>query len=291
MIRPVHFAFNVQTADSNHFQQQDAEQKSVQAMALAEFDHFVGVLQENEIHVTVVEDTPLPHTPDSIFPNNWISFHENGQVFLYPMQAENRRQERRTDIIRQLSPDADIIDLSAYEQENRFLEGTGSLVLDREHQLAFACLSPRTDAGLVEIFSSKSGYRAVLFDAVDAAGKPIYHTNVLMSIGDAYAVICLDAIRNDLEKEAVRATLEAVGKTVIPISFGQMEHFAGNMLQLENDRGEKLLVLSEAAFSSLLPEQISVLEKQNRLIPVPIPVIEKNGGGSVRCMLAEVFVS
>ncbi|MBE7176002.1 MAG: amidinotransferase [Mucilaginibacter polytrichastri] len=289
MIRPVRFGYNTQTAGSNRFQHHENTGENVQEIAVREFDRFVDVLQENGVYVTVVEDKPEPHTPDSLFPNNWISFHENGQVFLYPMQAENRRAERRNDIIAKLAPSASVTDLSRYENENRFLEGTGSMVLDRANAMAYACLSPRTDPGLVDLFCRESGFKAILFDAVDADGVPIYHTNVLMGIGGQFAVICLDAIPNHLEKEAVKTALESTGKDIIPISFTQMNAFAGNILQVESNTGEHLLILSQTAFDSLDVHQIQRLGKYSRLLPVSIPVIETIGGGSVRCMLAEIF--
>lgn len=288
MIRPVSFDFNEQTAASNSFQNK-TESKNSQQNALLEFDAFVDVLRGNGVQVTVLEDTPEPHTPDSIFPNNWVSFHENNRVFLYPMQAINRRQERRTDVIEQLAPQAEITDLSSHELQNRFLEGTGSMVLDRKNKLAYACLSPRTDAGLVNEFCLKAGYRSIVFDAVDESGKPIYHTNVLMCIGDGFAVICLDAIPNELEKEAVKEALTSTGHELISIDYNQMNRFAGNMLQLKNTYGDSLLILSSEALGSLHPAQIERLSTYAKLVSSPIPTIETLGGGSVRCMMAEVF--
>jgi hypothetical protein len=206
MIRPVNFGFNAQTAESNAFQVQQADQQAVQQKAIQEFDDFVSVLRENGVNVTVIEDTPEPHTPDSIFPNNWVSFHDTGEIFLYPMQAENRRLERREDIIRQLEENFKanhLIDLSSFEAGNQFLEGTGSMVLDRDNKIAYACLSPRTDAEVLKAFCDYTGYKAVTFDAFDQNHKAIYHTNVLMCIGSRFAVICLDSITNPAEKEAV----------------------------------------------------------------------------------------
>lgn len=288
MIRPVLFGFNEQTAVSNSFQNK-TDDKNSQQNALKEFDAFVGILRSNGLQVTVIEDTIEPHTPDSIFPNNWVSFHENGQVFLYPMQALNRRKERRADIVQQLAPAAEMTDLSSHEMQNRFLEGTGSLVLDRQNKLAYACLSPRTDAGLVDEFCFKSGYRALVFHAVDENEKAIYHTNVLMCIGEGFAVICLDAISDRLEKEAVKEALRSTGHEIVPISYEQMNCFAGNMLQLKNEDEEKLLILSAEALGSLSSEQVKTLSQYARFVSSPIPTVEKLGGGSVRCMMAEVF--
>jgi hypothetical protein len=205
MIRPVNFGFNAQTADSNAFQIQQADQQAVQQKAIQEFDDFVSVLRENGVNVTVIEDTPEPHTPDSIFPNNWVSFHDTGEIFLYPMQAENRRLERREDIIRQLEENFKanhLIDLSSFEAKNQFLEGTGSMVLDRDNKIAYACLSPRTDAEVLKAFCDYTGYKAVTFDAFDQNHKAIYHTNVLMCIGSQFAVICLDSIHQSKRKRS-----------------------------------------------------------------------------------------
>lgn len=293
MIRPVNFGFNAQTAESNAFQVMDADQQAVQAKALQEFDGFVKVLRDNGVNVTVVEDTPEPHTPDSIFPNNWVSFHDNGDIFLYPMQAENRRLERREDIIRQLEDSFKanhVIDLSRFEAKNQFLEGTGSMVLDRDHKVAYACLSPRTHAEVLKAFCDYTGYRAVTFDAFDQNHKAIYHTNVLMAIGTLFAVICLDSIPNEQEKQAVLATLVESGKQIIDITFDQMNHFAGNMLEVKNNAGETLVVMSQTAYQSLSEEQRETLSGFGKLVYADINTIETNGGGSARCMMAEVHL-
>lgn len=291
MIRPVSFAYNEQTAESNAFQNSDTNQQEVQAKALAEFDAFVNVLRDNGVDVTVIEDTPEPHTPDSIFPNNWVSFHENGDVFLYPMQAENRRLERREDIIRKLEERfkvGHIIDLSRFEKQRQFLEGTGSMVLDRVNKIAYACISPRTDEKVLDTFCEHAGYKSVLFNAVDENGKAIYHTNVLMAVADKYVVICLEAIADDDEMEAVIDTIAASEKEIIAISFEQMNQFAGNMLEVYNEKGESLIIMSQAAWDSLDSEQKEVLSSFSKPIYADISTIEKNGGGSVRCMMAEV---
>ncbi|WP_238395265.1 citrulline utilization hydrolase CtlX [Mucilaginibacter sp. 14171R-50] len=293
MIRPVAFGFNAQTAQSNAFQKQDADQQAVQQKAQQEFDDFVKVLRDNDVNVTVINDTAEPHTPDSIFPNNWISFHDTGDIFLYPMQAENRRLERREDIIRQLEGNFKanhVIDLSRHEAKNQFLEGTGSMVLDRENKIAYACLSPRTNAEVLKAFCDYTGYKAVTFDAVDQNGKAIYHTNVLMAIGSGFAVICLDSIANAQEKDAVISSLKSTGKEVIDITFDQMNHFAGNMLEVKNKNGDVLVVMSQAAFQSLTAQQKTTLEKYGKLVYADISTIETNGGGSARCMMAEVHL-
>jgi len=292
MIRPVDFKFNEQTAANNKFQQASA-QDDVQAQALKEFDDFVSLLRDNGINVTVIDDTLDPETPDSIFPNNWVSFHENAQVFLYPMFSENRRHERRGDIIKTLEQDfniSSITDLSSYENSDIFLEGTGSMVLDRENKTAYACLSVRTDAKVLEDFCARAGYQAVSFQAFDADGFPIYHTNVMMCVGSGFAVLCLDSIADDQEKEIVADQLRNSGHEIIEISYDQMNHFAGNMLQLKNNSGDLLLIMSEQAYLALNASQIERLEKYSRILYSPLYTIEKNGGGSARCMLAEIHL-
>ncbi|MDT3401407.1 citrulline utilization hydrolase CtlX [Mucilaginibacter terrae] len=293
MIRPASFGFNEQTAESNAFQQKDAGLLQVQQKALQEFDDFVEILRAKGVDVTVVNDTAEPHKPDAIFPNNWVSFHDNGDVFMYPMQAPNRRIERNEDIVRQLEDKFKvnhIIDLSRFEQENKFLEGTGSMVLDRENTLAYACLSPRTNAEILLAFCHQVGYTPVAFNAYDADGIAIYHTNVMMCVGSHFAVICLDSISNDDEKEAVIFSLEKTGKEILNISYEQMNRFAGNMLEVQNTEGESLLVMSQSAHQSLTNEQISALEKYTEILSADITTIETIGGGSARCMLAEIHL-
>jgi hypothetical protein len=294
MIRPVAFGFNMQTAESNAFQNRDDDQQVVQQHAVTEFDDFVKVLRDNGVNVTVVNDTAEPHTPDSIFPNNWISFHENGDIILYPMQAENRRLERREDVIRQLEEQFSanhIIDLSRFEAKNQFLEGTGSMVLDRVNKIVYACISPRTDAEVLKAFCDYTGYKAITFNACDQNGLAIYHTNVLMAVGSHFAVICLESITDTEEREAVTASLKSTQKDIIDITFEQMNHFAGNMLEVKNNNGETLVVMSQAAFNSLTVNQKTALEQYGRLIYADIATIETNGGGSARCMMAEVHLA
>ncbi|QKJ33168.1 amidinotransferase [Mucilaginibacter mali] len=291
MIRPVSFGFNPQTAGSNAFQKADAEQQQVQDKALQEFDNFVSILRANGVNVIVIDDTAEPHTPDSIFPNNWVSFHSTGDILLYPMQAENRRLERREDIITQLEDQfavRHVIDLSRYEQQHKFLEGTGSMVLDRENQLAYACLSPRTDKDVLDDFCRQTGYSPVLFHAFDQHGQAIYHTNVLMCMAERFVVICLDSITDPKERETVVASFYSTQKNIFDISFEQMNQFAGNMLEVFNAEGESLLVMSGSAYRSLSPQQVHTLQQFSRLVYADIPTIERNGGGSARCMMAEV---
>ncbi|MCC8426259.1 citrulline utilization hydrolase CtlX [Mucilaginibacter sp. UR6-11] len=293
MIRPVAFGFNEQTAGSNAFQIRDTDQQQVQTKAAAEFDGLVNILKDNKVNVIVIDDTAQPHTPDAIFPNNWVSFHDNGDVFLYPMQAENRRLERREDIITQLEDNfrlRHVTDLSHFEQENRFLEGTGSMVLDRESKIAYACLSPRTNEKVLAAFCGQSGYTMLTFHAVDENGLAIYHTNVMMAMGSNFAVICLDSIQNSAEKELVIKSLKSTGKEIISISFDQMSHFAGNMLEVKNTRGDTLIVMSLSAYQSLTYQQKAVLSAFGKLVYADIGTIETNGGGSARCMIAEVHL-
>lgn len=292
MIRPVSFAFNEQTAVNNAFQVAGKE-KNIQEKALAEFDEFVAKLRAKGIDVTVVNDTPEPHTPDSIFPNNWISFHDNGSVVLYPMYAVNRRLERKPGVIEEIKKKFTVrrtIDYSNFEEQEKFLEGTGSIVLDRDKNIAYACLSPRTDKGLFKQYCEEMGFHPVLFTATDQKGGQIYHTNVMMCVADIYVVICLDSIADEQEREHVVNTIKNSGKELIDITPAQMNHFAGNMLQVNNVDGKKFLVMSTQAFESLSPQQISRLASYNEIIHSSLNTIESNGGGSARCMMAEVHL-
>lgn len=293
MIRPVSFAFNEQTAVNNAFQVAGKE-KNIQEKALAEFDGFVAKLRAKGIDVTVLNDTPEPHTPDSIFPNNWISFHDNGSVVLYPMYAVNRRLERKPAVIEEIKKKFTVrrtIDYSKFEEQEKFLEGTGSIVLDRDKNIAYACLSPRTDKELFGQYCEEMGFHPVLFTATDQKGGQIYHTNVMMCVADKYVVICLDSIADEQEREHVVNTIKNSGKELIDITPGQMNHFAGNMLQVNNGDGKKFLVMSTQAFESLSPQQISRLTSYNEIIHSSLNTIESNGGGSARCMMAEVHLN
>jgi hypothetical protein len=292
MIRPVHFGYNAETAVNNKFQVAGNDE-SAQAKALEEFDVFVEKLRGNSIDVTVINDTPEPHTPDSIFPNNWISFHDNGSIVLYPMYAVNRRAERKQHVLDAIGDKFNIlskIDLTGYEQSNVFLEGTGSMVLDRDHKIAYACISQRTDVKALGDWCTQFGYTSCSFTATDANGDAIYHTNVMMCVADKYVVICLDSIADNSECETVINTITKTGKEIITISPEQMNRFAGNMLQLQNAKGEKILVMSQQAYDALSYQQISRLEKYNRILSADLDSIEINGGGSARCMIAEVFL-
>jgi hypothetical protein len=292
MIRPVNFSFNEETAVNNAFQK-SSQDEDIQQKALEEFNSFIRLLKENGVDVTVVEDKPEPYTPDSIFPNNWVSFHEDGTVCLYPMFAKNRRLERKPEIIQLIAEKFQVgktVDLSAYESNHVFLEGTGSMVLDREHKIAYACLSPRTDKKLLSIFCDMQGYKPISFNARDGHGQAIYHTNVMMCVADQFVVICLDSIASRDERNLVVSTVKDSEKEIIEISLEQMDHFAGNMLQVANSKGEKLIVMSTQAYSSLSTKQIRKLESYGRIIHSSLDIIEGNGGGSARCMLAEIHL-
>jgi hypothetical protein len=292
MIKPVRFGYNDETAVNNAFQVRTQDGR-VQEKALHEFNHFVSVLQANGIDVTVVGDTNEPHTPDSIFPNNWVSFHRDGSVLLYPMYAPNRRAERKPhvlEVIRQKFSVTREIDLSRFENEGLFLEGTGSMVLDRDHHIAYACVSPRTSEEVLEAFCHEMEYEPVLFEAADGNGRAIYHTNVLMCVADRYVVICLESITSPEQQQKVADRILQSNKKLIAITLDQMAHFAGNMLQVENNKGEKILVMSTQAYESLSYEQAGELNQFNRILHAPLDTIESNGGGSARCMMAEVHL-
>ncbi|RYY62730.1 MAG: amidinotransferase [Chitinophagaceae bacterium] len=292
MIRPVNFGYNAETAVNNAFQV-NAGDPATQSKALEEFDHFVELLRHNGITVDVVNDTPEPFTPDSIFPNNWISFHGPDQVVLYPMFADNRRAERKQtvlDALRAKYEFATPVDLTPLENENEFLEGTGSMVLDRDAKICYACLSPRTSEEALDEFCRKMDYIPIVFEAVDQQGTEIYHTNVLMCVAAEYVVICLDSIRDPEERLLVSDAITGSGKELIEISPAQMKRFAGNMLQLVSNTGEKLLVMSDQAYASLGGKQLEKLRSYNRILHASLNTIETNGGGSARCMMAENFL-
>jgi hypothetical protein len=293
MIRPVRFGFNAQTAVNNAFQVADANQQEVEKKAIAEFDGFVEKLRNADVDVTVVEDTPEPHTPDSLFPNNWISFHSNGTIVLYPMFAENRRLERKPTVLAAIKNKFLIQqteDMSVYENKQLYLEGTGSMVLDRDNRLAYACLSPRTNRQVLEDFCTRMNYTPVVFNSMDEKNQPIYHTNVMMCVADRYVVICLESIPDEKEKNNVIEKIKGSGKSIISIRLSQMNHFAGNMLQIENSSGEKILVMSSQAYESLSPDQINELSGFNTILHSSLHTIESNGGGSARCMMAEIHL-
>jgi hypothetical protein len=322
MVRPARFGFNPQTAESNVFQQEpdaprdtaarpaDSAARSsvrradapaghampadVAAAVLREFDGVVAALSAAGVEVVVADDTARPEKPDAIFPNNWVSFHGDGSIVLYPMLAPNRREERRPELVARVLASRPYrhtrtVDLSAHEAQDRFLEGTGSLVLDRSARIAYACLSPRTDGGLLEQFAATLGFDALPFTACDALGRPIYHTNVMMALGTRFAVVCTAAIEDAAERARVLAALERAGHEIVAISREQMAQFAANVLELDTPGGKRLAV-SGAAWNAFLPSQRARLAAHAEPLVVDIATIERLGGGGVRCMLAEIHL-
>ncbi len=296
MIRPARFQSNPQTAASNAFQTDpDASPAEQQRSALTEFECLVSALRGAGIDVLVFDDTLEPHTPDSVFPNNWVSFHADGTVVLYPMEAENRRGERRLDVIERLDAEfgfqvREIVDLSHHEDEGHFLEGTGSMVLDRVNRVAYACLSSRTHLDVLGDFAQRMDYDVVAFDAVDRDGVPVYHTNVLMAIGEQLAVICDAAIAREDQRAAVLERLESTGHDLVSLDFDQLESFAGNMLELRAADGVRVMAMSQRAWDALRTEQRAKIEANGRVVAAAIDDIEDSAGGSVRCMLAEIHL-
>lgn len=288
MIRPLHFGFNEQTAASNSFQK-NVLQEGLLKKVQQEFDEVVKLLKQNEIEVFVFEDRADVITPDSIFPNNWISI-QNKTITLYPMLADNRKAERRNDVIDFFKKEnINVFDLTTFENENKFLEGTGSLVLDHLNKIAYAALSPRTNLQVLNQWCSELNYKPITFTALDELQKPIYHTNVMLSIGTGYTVLASDTIANENERKTVESSLTSTHHELINITNEQINNFAGNMLELENKSGKKFVVMSETAYKILSLAQIEKINKYAAPIVCSIPLIEATGGGSIRCMIAEVF--
>lgn len=295
MIRPANFGFNPETAGSNAFQSEDrsSSSASIKETARQEFDSFVTALRSKGVDIIVVEDTGNPVKPDAVFPNNWVTFHENGMVVTFPMLSAARRLERREDIILSLSNKFAVkqhIHLEAYEKEGKILEGTGSMIIDRPNGLVYACASPRTNPELLAEYSRILGYKPVVFKSVDGEGMDIYHTNVMMALGESFVVICRNSIPSEQEWSHINDHFKRTQKEIIEISLPQMMSFAGNMLQVRGANDETILVMSTQAYESLDSKQIEKLEKHTKILHHPIPTIEKHGGGSVRCMMAEVFL-
>lgn len=294
LVAPASFGFNTDTAKSNAFQNTLLESAStIQQKALEEFNGFVNRLRESGIVVHAFEDTAVPVKPDALFPNNWISLHADGKAILYPMCAPNRRHESRTTILRSLQEKYaihEIIDLRPYEEEGLFLEGTGSVIFDHEHQLAYACLSERTNKQVLTELCDLLGYTPIVFNATDQNGLPIYHTNVMLCVGTEFVIVCLESITDPTEKAMVIETIMKTDKTLVDISFEQLNNFAGNMLELKDDLGNAIIVLSASANNSLTTNQRAMLNASGKLLPVNINTIETVGGGSARCMIAEVFL-
>ena len=293
LVRPAAFGFNEEAARSNVFAR-PSEHPEISSRVLAEFDAVADRLTRAGVDVHVMEDSPDPPKPDAIFPNNWVSFHSDGTVVIYPMAAETRRRERNPEGIRDLLARSSfevrrIVDLTVHEQHGRSLEGTGSLILDRPRRRAFASISPRTDPAVIRDFDEKLGYSTLVFDAADAAGRPIYHTNVLMSLGTEFAVLCLDALAEDQRRKLLEE-IEARERTLVAVDFRQLNHFACNIIELRGSRGESVIALSSTALASFRPDQRRVLERFGELADAPIPTIERVGGGSVRCMIADIHL-
>ncbi len=294
MVRPAGFGFNPQTAPTNAFQQYCSTPHNYTGAVLREFTDLATDLDAAGVTVIIADDTATPVKPDAIFPNNWVSFHDDGTVVLYPMLAVNRRWERREQILAQVANQGGFqvsrtVDLSHHENAGHYLEGTGSLVLDRVHRIAYACLSPRTDLGVLGDFAQQLDYEVLAFGAADTAGQAIYHTNVLMAVGTRFAVFCSAAIRDPDQRAAVVSKLQSTGHELLEISLEQMHRFAGNLLELRSPAGP-IVAVSATAFAALSRTQRRILEKYAGIICVGIPTIEHAGGGSVRCMLAEIHL-
>lgn len=296
MVEPIAFGYNSQTAENNYFQIQQKE-TDIQQKALAEFQAFVEKLRSKGINVITVKDTLEPHTPDSIFPNNWVSFHRSGKVVTYPMFAPNRRVERRPEILDTVREAgfaiSEVEDLSGSEDQQKFLEGTGSMIFDHDYRVAYGSVSLRLDEELFRDFCESIGYQPVVFHSFQNVGNQrlaIYHTNVMMCVAQQFVVICLDCIDDEMEREKVQEVIKSTEKEIIEITEEQLQQFAGNMLQVQNTAGKQFLVMSETAYKSLRPDQISRIENYCEIIHADLHTIETNGGGSARCMLAEVFL-
>ena len=298
MVRPVAFALNEQTAVDNFYQKKGTSEQNAQKLALEEFDGFVKNLRAQGVVVEVLEDTLIPHTPDSIFPNNWISMHEDGRIALYPMKAENRRMERRSDIFDELERRGyeigATVDYTSSENEEAFLEGTGSMVLDHDAKIAYLAKSQRADEGLFRTFCVDFDYTPVVFtayqDTPEGIGK-IYHTNVMMCVTDKYVLVCLDTIHDSTERAGVEAAIRNSGKQILEISVAQKGNFAGNMLLVKGTANQLILVMSSSAYSALTAEQIDFIQQYHTILHSDLHTIETLGGGSARCMLAEIYLT
>jgi len=294
MIRPAAFCFNAETAVNNYFQKdKPVDKKVIHQNALKEFDAMVTLLKESGVDVFVIDDTTEPVKPSAVFPNNWLSTSPDGKLFIYPMYAANRRTEKRDDILKLIAEKFEITDVQDWtelEAEGRFLEGTGSMVMDHDNKLIYASISERTNPAALEKFVTANDYSAVVFIAKDKNGNPVYHTNVVMALSEKFCVLCEEAIEEEWELIAVKQLLESTEHEIIPITREQMYSFAGNMLEVKNNSGENILILSQVAFNILTREQKEKLQSYDRLLPIAIPTIEAVEGGSVRCMMAEIFL-
>jgi hypothetical protein len=294
MVRPAAFGFNAETAANNYFQSNpDISKQEIQQRALTEFNLMAETLRSHDINLVIIDDTKVPPKPDAIFPNNWLSTSPDGVLAVFPMYAPNRRAEKREEILQYIAKEflvRDLQDWSEFEVEGRFLEGTGSMVIDHENKMIYACVSERTSLSVLEKYVATNGYQAIVFLATDKNGMPVYHTNVLMALGEGFCVLCEEAIEEEWELIAVRQLLESTNHSIVPITRDQMHSFAGNMLQIKNNNGEKILIMSQTAFDALRKEQRQMLEAYATLLPIAVPTIEKVEGGSVRCMMAEIFL-
>lgn len=295
MIRPASFGYNAETAANNVFQNLPGAEKLplIKEKAIAEFDRFIETLNKKNIEVLVIQDTPSPPKPDAVFPNNWFCTLSDGTIAVFPMYAPNRRIEKNNDLLQMLIEKyevRDVEDWSEYEAESLFLEGTGSMIIDHENKIIYACISPRTNRSVLEKFATAHGFRPFLFHSRDEQGTDVYHTNVIMHVGETYAVICLESIPAGTERIALSQLLISTGHEIIPISFEQVRALAGNMLQVKNKKGKAFTLLSRTAYMSLTKEQKTILQHHTTLLPVDIQTIETIGGGSVRCMMAEIFL-
>jgi hypothetical protein len=296
MVRPASFGFNAETALNNAFQTNDTTLTSEEVTKLAkgEFDRFVRKLRKQGVEVIVARDQAKPIRPDAVFPNNWATYHQNGLIVTYPMFAETRRLERRKAVLNMAIKAGythkETLSLQKWEKKGIFLEGTGSLIFDHVAKLMYACLSPRTQMPLLTKLSKRLGYQLVAFRSVDAKDQEIYHTNVMMALGETFVVICMESVRDQHERALLLGHFSKTGKEVIEISYDQMNRFAGNMLQVQGADGIRLLVMSEQAYKSLTKKQIATIKSHTQILHSPIYTIEKYGGGSARCMMAEVFM-
>ncbi len=295
MVRPSNFGFNEETAQNNAFQTKDESlsQEQISEKARAEFDKFVDILRGQGVNVIVAEDSAMPVKPDAVFPNNWVTMHDDGIMILYPMFAQARRLERDENIIQLIENQFVVktkIHLEQYESVEKYLEGTGSMILDRTNEIVYACLSVRTNLALLDELCDMLHYKRVAFRAVDGKGQDIYHTNVMMALGETFVVICLETISDEAERLNLIKLFELTNKEIIEISLAQMMLFAGNMLQVRNDVGETFLVMSDQAYNSLNTAQINHIQRHTQFIFADIKTIETYGGGSARCMMAEIFL-
>lgn len=293
MVRPAAFGFNPETAESNTFQKQSFNKEEVQESALLEFNQVIATLTDKKISTLVVDDTLSPLTTDAIFPNNWITTHEDGKIILYPMMAPSRRLERRDDIVSLLQNKFKVdrvIDLTEKEIQHHFLEGTGSIIFDHPNRIGYACRSDRTHESTFKDLCRDLNYKGILFDAVDETGFPVYHTNVMMWVGESMVGICLDSVKDEGQQELLLTQFRETNHKIIALSHQQMNSFAGNMFEVMNENGEHFLLMSQTAFESLHEGQVREMEKRLTLLPVRISTIEESGGGSIRCMVAGIHL-